>query len=88
MNIFVSLFSRGMHLCMHVCICVHACLCLHALGTRMVECMCVYVCPCMWRPEGMLGIFLDHFSMLFIEAESCNLIQGLPSGVVSLASFL
>lgn len=36
----------------------------------------------------MLGIFLDHFSTLFPEAESVNPIEGPPSVVVLLVSFL
>lgn len=36
----------------------------------------------------MLGIFLGHFPTLFTEAEALSPIQGPPSAIVLLVSFL
>lgn len=64
MNIFVFPFSCA-------CVCVHIC---KYMGPCLHVCMYTHVFMCMWRPEVMLGISLDHFSMLFPEAEVLKLV--------------
>lgn len=52
------------------------------VGTHMHGTCVLMYAHVMWRPEGMLGIFLGHFPTLFTEAEALSPTQGPPSAVV------